>query len=192
MLRPLKPHEVVWRDQLRAEITKAFDHVRRGTAARGGVDIMSWAESEVVDRYGTDEERRAARLADKDTHWLQLVDDTRWQPFAGVGGWTFLAHPSYRYYIPPTMMRFLLSARASDETEDKRTRTLTRDLDSRRFADLLHEVASPPPWSPPERAAVARFVWCMERWNDASGNFPRSHNPWRQALHAWREHLVEM
>ncbi|HLP84584.1 MAG TPA: hypothetical protein VK157_09565 [Phycisphaerales bacterium] len=189
MFRPLRAHEIEWRDRLRTDITAAFAHVHRG---KGAPEMMSWSESVVVDHYGSAEERAAARRADLDTHWTQLIDDARWRPFGGIGGWVFLERPAYRYYVPPTMMRFLMLARGSDEPEEKRTRTLTRNLDDQRFAEVLRQIAKPPPWSPAERASVARFIWCMERWTDPAYCLPGTRNPWRRALRVWREWVEEM
>lgn len=81
-----------------AEIRAAF----RGGKRHAGV---SWSESMVVDNYGSDDERAAARARDIDKRWEDLVDDPNWDHEAGVGGFNFLDAVGYTYYIAPAMIR---------------------------------------------------------------------------------------
>jgi hypothetical protein len=81
------------------EIYRAFEGVTR----KGGV---SWSESEALDLYMSEEECQAARESDRETDWRQLVNNREWQPFPGVGGFTFLNEKGLRYYLPVAMVRF--------------------------------------------------------------------------------------
>lgn len=91
------------KEQLRAvesEIRRAFRSVSRV----GGV---SWSESKVVDNYGNEEEREAARAKDREGGWEELVDDPSWNHEPGIGGFNFLDAIGYRYYMAPAMIRCL-------------------------------------------------------------------------------------
>lgn len=81
-----------------AQIREAF----RGVTREGGV---SWSEAKVVDLYGYDHERVAARAKDTERRWEDLVDDRAWEHEVGVGGFNFLDSIGYRYYIAPAMIR---------------------------------------------------------------------------------------
>jgi hypothetical protein len=85
------------RQRLEAAIREAF----RGVDRRGGI---SWGEADVIDSYGSDEERAAARAKDTEPSWESLVDNPAW---VHEWGWsyTFLDAIGYRYYMPPAMIR---------------------------------------------------------------------------------------
>ncbi len=86
-----------------AEIRRAF----RGVTREGGV---SWSEADVVDDYGTDEERAAARARDKESCWEELVEDGAIH--LGSTRFCFLDAIGFRYYIAPAM---ILLARGADD-----------------------------------------------------------------------------
>jgi len=81
-----------------ADIRKAFEGVTR----KGGV---SWSEAGVIDGYGSDAERAAARASDTESSWWDLVHDSHWDPDAGWGGFSFLDPIGFRYYLPAAMIR---------------------------------------------------------------------------------------
>lgn len=89
------------RAALIAEIHAAFEGVMR----EGGV---SWSESEVVDDFGTDEERAAARAEDTDRCWTELAYDADWNIGPASGGWSFLDPIGFQYYLPAAMIRRLV------------------------------------------------------------------------------------
>lgn len=91
------------KQNLIVEIQIAFFPVHRG----GGV---SWSEADVIDSYGTAEARRAARAADKDTHWCELLDDKQWRPDR-QDRFNFLDAIGAAYYLPATMIRELQTER---------------------------------------------------------------------------------
>ena len=66
---------------------------------------ISWSESAVLDNYGTDEERQAARKLDTEKCWQELVDDPNWDPDTWEGGFGFLDPSNYRYYLAAAMVR---------------------------------------------------------------------------------------
>lgn len=101
-MTPLPPELEREREELIREIHAAFADVSR----EGGV---SWSEAEVIDGYGTEEEKAAARRADKDRSWTELVDNRKWDPGFGIGGYCFLDAIGFRYYLPPAMIRCIRS-----------------------------------------------------------------------------------
>ena len=75
-----------------ADVRRAFAGVRRGE--------ITLHEAEVIDHYGTDEERAAARLLDPDGPWEEVPDGHI------AGSMMTLPHldpESWRYYTPAHM-----------------------------------------------------------------------------------------
>lgn len=93
----LPPFVIAERDALLVEISTAFSGVSR----EGGV---TWNETEIIDLYGSLEERSAARLTDQDACWQDVLDDPNWDPEPGVGAWSFLDAIGFRYYLPAGMV----------------------------------------------------------------------------------------
>lgn len=81
-----------------ADIHRVFGSVTKG---RG----YSWSECAALDNREVDEACVRARLLDTEMHWSELVDDARWEPFPGCGGFSFINHEGFRYYLPPAMIR---------------------------------------------------------------------------------------
>ena len=78
------------------EIVAAFDGVSR----EGGV---SMSEAEVIDDYGSDEERATARLSDTEARWQDVPDEQlalNW-PFH------FFDPIGFRYYTPAYLVYYL-------------------------------------------------------------------------------------
>ena len=82
-----------------AEIHRAFRGVERGK----GVTLH---ETEVIDAYGSDDERYKARAKDTDRAWEE-VQDSWIEEFGGVGGLSFLDAEGLRYYLPAYMTYWL-------------------------------------------------------------------------------------
>ncbi len=78
------------------EIIAAFDGVSR----EGGV---SMSEAEVIDDYGSDKKRAAARLSDTDTRWQDVSDEQ----LALNWPLTFFDPIGFRYYLPAYMIYHL-------------------------------------------------------------------------------------
>jgi hypothetical protein len=77
------------------EIKRVFGDVQRG----GGVTLH---ETEVIDRYGSDDEREQARRKDTDSHWWEVRDE--WiEEISGIGGLSFLDEVGFHYYLPAYM-----------------------------------------------------------------------------------------
>ncbi len=81
------------RDQLIAEIQNVFKDVELG-------DGITLCEAEVVDNYGTQEERARAREIDQDIHWSQ-VDLEEIDP--GCTALHFVDPAGFRFYLPAYM-----------------------------------------------------------------------------------------
>jgi hypothetical protein len=88
------------RDALLADLYTHFSSVTR----EGGV---SWAESVVIDDWGSESECAAARARDTDTSWMQLVEDENWSGWTGCGGFSFLDDIGFRYYAAAAIVRSL-------------------------------------------------------------------------------------
>jgi hypothetical protein len=88
-------------EKIIAEIHEAFGSVTRGAHA------ISWRECVALDNYLQETNLLEVRQSDADTHWSELVDDQDWDPFPGIGGFSFINLDGFKYYLPPTMIRFL-------------------------------------------------------------------------------------
>ena len=78
------------KDAVIAQIAAAFDGVSRA----GGVSLR---EGRVIDDYGTDAERDAARLLDTDTRWQDVPDDDLNTYGTSL---CFVDPIGFRYYLP--------------------------------------------------------------------------------------------
>ena len=88
------------RTAVEADIRTAF----RGVTREGGV---SWSEADVIDSYGSDEERARARAKDLDTSWEALVEDSHWDHDTAGCNFCFLDPIGVRYYLAAAMIRCL-------------------------------------------------------------------------------------
>jgi hypothetical protein len=91
------------RDEIIAEITEAFGGVLRGRT--------TLHEADVIDEYGSEEERRAARARDTEQRW-QDVPDSDIESYSSV--LSFLCPESFRYYVAAYMVWSLRYYRISD------------------------------------------------------------------------------
>jgi hypothetical protein len=152
---------------LTVDICNAFDGVKRD----GGI---SWRECEAIDEGSSEEECEQARNLDKDMHWAELVDDPKWQPFPGAGGFPFIDEIGFRYYLAPTMIRFVRG-----EITEYYPGHLLGSID--RFV-----AAGDPAWTPAQLEAIARFILFMAA-NDPEGDGRRT---WETALKTrWIQYL---
>lgn len=87
---------------IEAEILEAF----KGVSREGGV---SWSEAEVIDEWGLEDDRFAARAKDADQSWMELANDSKWDVGPGMGGFSFLDPIGFRYYLPAAMIRTIQS-----------------------------------------------------------------------------------
>lgn len=153
-----------------AEIQAAF----KGVSREGG---LSWSQCVALDHY---EDPTEARKLDTDTHWLQLVDDVKWQPFPGIGGFSFIDAEGFLYYLPPTMIRFVRGDRSAYDPDH-----LLGSI--RRFFK-----ESPTLFDPAMRRVLSRFMMYMARHDREMGYFDDQHNPWQEALDlGWQHYLNE-
>lgn len=166
------------RDALIAEIHAAFADVSR----EGGV---SWSETRVLDMYGSDEERSAARAQDTDRNWSDLVDDPEWNE-SGIGGFSFLDPIGHRYYLPAAMIRTM-----RDEWNDVLSFTLTMPQN---YANPKHALRPGnhflEQWAlldVHQRRCVARFIRHMMH---RDGEHSHESSEWREAYDSYW-HLVE-
>lgn len=165
-LPPLPPE----RDALIDAIREAFRDVSRA----GGI---SWSECDVLDGYGSPEECAEARASDKDRHWSELVDDPKWQPFPGMGGFSFIDGIGFRYYLPVTMIRFLMG----EITEWYNGHLLY----------VIHRFVpnSSGMYSSEQLRCIARFVEFMAKY-DSTGYRTAKETEWLDALEStWRKYL---
>jgi hypothetical protein len=155
------------RDALIAEICGAFGDIDRRNA-------ISWNECAALDRYESPADCAAARRSDLDTHWRDLIDDATWQPFPGIGGYSFIDARGFRYYLPPAMIRF-----ARGDVSEWYPGHLLHVIE--RFTDQHPELFTPRMF-----AAIARFMAFMA----AGDTDPEHRKAWRDALNGgWRRRL---
>lgn len=150
-----------------ADIHRVFGSVTKG---RG----YSWSECGALDDYEDVDGCARARALDTDTHWRELVDDATWEPFPGSGGFSFINHEGFRYYLPPTMIRFV-----SGNISEWFPGHLLREID--RFSDEALGF-----WSQEQLACIARFIQYMSMHDEDD----ESRGAWASALKArWSRHL---
>ena len=90
------------RQRLLDRIDAAFDEVELG-------DGVSLHEAAVIDDYGTDEQRLAARTPDEKLDWRKSIDDPEMTRLftVGNGGLCFLDAEGVRFYLPACLSRWL-------------------------------------------------------------------------------------
>ncbi len=161
------------RDAIIAEIHSAF----------GGVYLVNhgrtWSECDAADRYEhpDEAESRSERLV----AWTKLVDDQKWDPFPGMGGFSFIDVAGLQYYLPPTMIRFL----RGDNTEwypGHLIGVIERLTDAEKLSD----------WTEAQVHCIARFISFMSRHDPELGRCTTDANLWLDALHRrWNTHLPQ-
>ena len=150
-----------------AEIRETF----RGVTRVGGV---SWEETYVIDSYGSDEDREAARLSDRDHSWEELIDDSGWETHIYLGGFNYLDSIGYRYYLPAAMIRCLRRW-----PEERTAFALTIQDKDPRFGEYRQwQIAL---LNLEQSACIARFLRLMVLLNRRDGQ-ERADCEWRKAL----------
>lgn len=174
MLNKLGKQELTERDAIIAEITAAFKDVTRGKGA------ISWRQCVVLDNYGAETEC-LKQVPDDDLHWMELIDNKTWQPFPGIGGFAFINAEGFRYYLPPTIIRFLLN----DITEWYSGHLLS-SID--RFIDPQRSLV----FTDPQIRSVARFIKFMADNTVVESYDPMAVNCWVEAIELrWGAKLPE-
>ncbi len=160
------------RDAIIAAIHAAFASVVRGEHG------ISWCECRALDLYEPEDARKAARESEPDSQWSELIASPYWEPFPGIGGFTFINAEGFRYYLPPTMIRFLCE-----------------DISEWFDGHLLRHIAdftgaqSLPLWTEAQLRCIARFISFMAR-HDPDGESSDTPNVWAKALdQRWKAHL---
>ena len=80
------------------QIDAAFEGVELG-------DGVSLHETQVIDDYGTDEQRLAARTPDEKLDWHKLIDDPEMTRLFRIGGLCFIDSEGLRFYLPACLSR---------------------------------------------------------------------------------------
>jgi hypothetical protein len=103
--------------RLLTEIERAFAAVQLG-------DGVSLHETEIIDGYGSAEERQAARAPDEKSDWRKVIDDLDLTRHFGVGyaGLCFLDGAGVRFYLPACL------SRAVRDHEDEHTADMVASL----------------------------------------------------------------
>src|SRR5262249_41676216 len=110
---------------------RVFGAIRRGS----GVTLH---ETEVLDNYGSDEEREQTRRKDTDEHWWEVPNE--W--FEQNVGLSFLDDEGFRYYLPAYMSYWI---RTGEEPNGLEFHLEKHDRIERIF-------------SPAEKKMIARFL----------------------------------
>lgn len=145
------------KERLVAEIRLAFASTKLGSG-------LSFAQAELLDAYEPIEAVRASRK-EEPPHWSTLVDDPRWYPFPGLGGFVFMDVHGFRYYVPPTMIRMLRNVK---ERDPRFAEFITQFL-SHRTDELL---------SSEQRLCVAKFLEIMSDIESDELRQWAVENPW--------------
>lgn len=164
-MRELSDQDRTERNAIIADIHAAFAEVTRGD--RG----TSWSECYALDMNEPEDVCEAARRSDTDKRWSELIADANWQPFPGIGGFSFIDVEGFVYYLPPTMIRFL----GGDTTEwfpGHLLGVIERFVEPR----LL------PRWTAAQLCCIARFVSFMARHEEEACLCPDEPNPWAEAM----------
>src|SRR3989338_9657225 len=94
------------KEELLKEIFEVFKDVELGNG-------ISLHETEVLDMYGTKQQRIDARKKDTDRHWTEVKDD--WiESIDGIGGMSFFDKKGFHYYIPAYMSWYLRKGHGSN------------------------------------------------------------------------------
>lgn len=127
----------------------------------GGVvlgDGVSLHETVVIDNWGSDEDRQAARANDEQSDWRKLIDDPELGNIGGVGGIGFYDAAGFRFHLPAYMTLIL--------------RDPSTDAAHRRSSDLLMTLSDTGDFhrrygkelSPQQKQCVRYFLLYMRAW----------------------------
>jgi hypothetical protein len=124
-----------------------------------------------LDHYRPEKELLEARRADADTHWSVLVDDQDWNPFPGIGGFSFINLDGFKYYLPPTMIRFLRGDRSEWYPGH-----LLRSIEE--FTEQESQ------WTHDQLVAIAHFIDYMSRYDPdhAHAENDSDWDTWKKAM----------
>jgi hypothetical protein len=148
------------------QIRRAF----RGVTRKGGV---SWAGAFIRDRWGTEEQVKAAALDDVEKCWEELVDDPTWIEDPSWGGFNFVDAIGFRYYIAPAAIRCIRSGGGEFVGYALQ---VTGEYDEEQMSLLNWE----------QGKAIARFVKYMIAVHEAQGDWIYG-EPWQTAWDTkWR------
>lgn len=94
-----RPEEYKQKDFVLKMIRDAFDGVELGSG-------VSMHETQVLDDYGTDKERKEARAKDPQADWRVLLKDEDFKKImsSGWGGMSFLDADGFRFHLPAAMI----------------------------------------------------------------------------------------
>lgn len=161
-------------DHLKPELQAVEALIRSAFAGVTRAGGVSWSEANVIDNYGSDEERAAARSSDPDTAWEQLVDDPKWDDEWNF--FPFLDAIGFRYYIAPAMIRAARLGFSDRLAYALQTSEEFQGLDLENWSLLTD----------PQSEAIARFLRFMlaverrsedafytEEWEDAYAQWRR-------------------
>lgn len=137
----------------RLELIELLQVTFQGVSRDGGV---SWSESDVIDDYGSDEERRVARESDLDAHWTEVVASPDFRGDAVRGSFCFLDPIGFRYYIAAAMVQSLIPELNHDGCS----------FDFNQVHGLLDGISSPKAlhhpayllFSDADRSAIANYI----------------------------------
>ncbi|AIE86832.1 hypothetical protein OP10G_3464 [Fimbriimonas ginsengisoli Gsoil 348] len=158
--------------QLIERIKVAFQGVSRAGGA-------SWAGTEIEDNYGSVYGKPIYH--DRDQNWEQLVDDSAWLTFPGVGGCSFLDRIGFRYYLPAALVRTIRDGEDADILFHLTLRTEQTDYTLDQWSALDEEQVS-------TVRAVLEYMYALKlRGREEWVPEPRDVAKWRTALESyWR------
>jgi hypothetical protein len=142
------------REKIIDEIRQAFGHVSRE-------DGVTLHEAKVIDDYGSDEERVAARLLDTDRSWQDVPDHLVEESQETL---CFVDPPGFCYYLPAYMTWALRNYETSESfSVDHATYSLTISEDTPQRAWHLERFGL---FDVEQRKAICRFLRFMAEQQD--------------------------
>jgi hypothetical protein len=81
-------------------ILKVIEDAFQGVKLENGVSLH---ETIVIDNYGSDKERKAARKQDEKEKWQNLIQDPELVEVSGIGGLSFYDAIGLRFHLPAYM-----------------------------------------------------------------------------------------
>jgi hypothetical protein len=118
-------------DDRRQRLLDVIDRAFEGVELGHGVSLH---EAEVIDGYGTPEQREAARTPDEKRDWWNLINDPELSRICGweISGLSFFDAAGLRFHLPACLSQVIKDPE-SEESEDIRESVLFHLTDLNRY-----------------------------------------------------------
>jgi hypothetical protein len=140
-------------EEIISAIRSAFSHVQRGQS-------ISLHETDAIDDYADDNQRKKARLLDTDVHWWEIAPEQLEKFYSAL---FYMDAEGFRYYIPAYMTQALRTYKVGSSSVDAALSSLfPLTGDASELYALLDD---------PQKKCVAQFLWFIatetgDQWKD--------------------------